>query len=119
MRIDTQYLTNPKVLAAGHYAALLHIAAICWAGEHETDGHIPRSALPTLLTQAGVHGAGAKLLAARAVVDAGLWAEKDDGWVLHDFDVMNGSASPGARSRELWRERQRRYRERQKGDGDA
>lgn len=112
VRLDTGYFHNLKVLAAGRDAAVLHVAAICWcATQPKLDGHVPSSAVPTLLQMAGV-----KRSAVAAAVAAGLWSTNGDGFVLHDFDVMNGCASPAERQRERQRERQQRWRDSHKGD---
>lgn len=112
VRLDADYFSNPKVLAAGRDGAALHLASICWCAMHETDGRVPKVALPTIMSWAGVHRR-----AVDAAMAAGLWVANGDGFVVHDFDVMNGSQSQAHRQRQQWRERQRRSRESRKDHG--
>lgn len=114
VRIDVGYLRNPKVLAAGTNGTLLHLASILWTSEQQLDGKVPASALQIVINHAGVDRR-----AVRKVVAAGLWVPTDDGFVVHDFDVLNGSRSPAHDQREQWRIRQQRHRARLNGHGDV
>jgi hypothetical protein len=107
VRLDVDYFTNPKALAAGPGGRGLHLASICWAGSQLTDGHVPEAAVPLIL-----HAAGTNRRAVSAVVDAGLWIPNGDGFILHDFVEMNGSKADVEAERERWREKQRRARAR-------
>lgn len=111
VRLDSGYFRNPKVRAASREARYLHIAAICWCSDQSTNGHVPAAAVPMLLQDAEV-----KRSAVADAVNAGLWVPNGDGFVLHDFDVMNGSLSAAHRQRERQRERQRRWRESHNND---
>jgi hypothetical protein len=111
VRLDSGYFRNPKVRAAGRDAMVLHLAAICWCGDQSTNGHVPAAAVSMVL-----YDAGSKRSAVDDAVSAGLWVPNGDGFVLHDFDVMNGWQSAAQLQRDRQRERQRRWRESKRPD---
>lgn len=111
-RIESDYLTNPKILAVDQEAVLLHLASILWCRAHlETDGGVPKGALSLLAAQARVTR---PKRAADQLVDRGLYVPIGDGWHLHDFETLNGSESEAETQRDKWRERKAAYRAKQK-----
>jgi len=106
VRLDADYFTNPKTLAAGRDGRALHLASICWVARHLTDGHIPSEALDTIL-----HSAGVKRSTVDAVVHSGLWTPNGVGYVVHDYLESNPSRADVEREREQWRQRQKRRRD--------
>lgn len=94
VRLETGFPDNPKVLALvgrkQYRAAFVYACSLAWSGRHETDGHIPRAALPFM---------HATKVDAKALVEAALWGVTDDGWVIPDFaeyQITNVSAADRA-----------------------
>lgn len=85
VRMDTGLPSHPKMLALlndpspKRYQAAASVSfAICWAGDHGTDGHIPVTALPF------IH---ATRTTAGLLVKHEFWEPADDGWRIHNFEV--------------------------------
>lgn len=74
-KVDDALATHDKVLAAGNAAMGLWVRAGSWCAQHLTDGHVPTHAV-RLLGNAGQ---------ARALVRAGLWLEREDGYQFHEW----------------------------------
>jgi len=113
VKLDVDYFRNPKAAAVGRAGRDLHLASICYAGAHLTDGHIPTSVLRIVLTDADVPRSTVGTL-----VDAGLWVPNGDGWTIHDYTAMQGTrAEVEARMADdrarkaAWREARRRERD--------
>lgn len=81
VRLDTGLPDNPKILAlldAGkHRAALVYTFSLAYAGRHETDGFIPRRALPF------IHGRPAD---ANALVEERLWHHAEGGYQINAWE---------------------------------
>jgi hypothetical protein len=81
IRLDTSIFDHPKFLGlfadGGHRAVVVHLAAMCYAGKHGTDGFIPRQAL---LRIEGRPADVARLVAAQ------LWTEGAGGWDVNGWD---------------------------------
>ena len=107
VRLDVGYLSNPKVRRAGRDGALLHLAAICYLADHELDdGLLPPEAVAVLTPLAYVRHVDAVV---ERLVKAELWHPSlAGGYLIHDYDALNGAESPAVRARQ----RQRRKRER-------
>jgi hypothetical protein len=118
VRLDVDYFSNPKALAAGRDGRDLHLASICWVGRYLTDGYIPAAAIADISHAAGVPNRHVHHGIERAVF-AGLWVPNGDGFELHDFVAMNGTRADVERERDAWRARQRRARARQGGHGET
>lgn len=106
VKLDDQFLTHPKVMAAGKDGRALFIAGLCYAAQHLTDGHIPAAVLPLLAAASDVRGKPA----ATRLVDVGLWEQAADGWVIHGFLEHNPSGAEVRAQREREREKKRRRR---------
>lgn len=109
VKLDVDYFTNPKALAAGRNGRDLHLASICWVARYLTDGFVPADAVKAIASDAGLNSA--RDVVGR-VVAAGLWIPNGDGYDIKDYVETNGSRADYERARELFRIRQRRYRER-------
>ena len=105
IRLDVDYFTNPKTMSAGKDGRLLHLASICWVGQHLTDGHIPGDVAPILCRLAGV-----SQRAIHQTVNAGLWLPTEADYYIHDYLEHNSSRGDVERERESWRLRQKRRR---------
>ncbi len=109
-RVDDSFYSHPKVTELGHSAVGLWLLAGCWAAQHLTDGFVPRTVLPRL---------GARPRDAEALVVAGLWEAKDDGWEFHDWPHYQPTRVQVMADREAARQRMEKVRARRKGDQDA
>jgi hypothetical protein len=117
VRLDVDYFANPKALTAGRDGRDLHLASICWVGRYLTDGYIPGDVVDALAREAGVRTVAP---AVDRAVAAGLWLPAGNGtgpgFLLHDFTEMNGTRADVERERDLFRQRQQRYRNRKHKD---
>jgi len=100
-KLDDGIATHPKLLNAGPLGLAIQIRALCYAHRNQTDGYIPVSAVPLLLT--GIERWS--LMASRdlpsceamtldwpsIMVDAGLWDRTELGYVIHDYLEWNFS----------------------------
>lgn len=112
VKIDDGFATHPKILTAGIIALGIQIRAICYASQNQTDGVLPHSCIPLLLTgldhlsiETGGNAhvgfgvdAGEIDWPAHMVAHA-LWDQHDTGYVIHDFLEWNVSKS----ERDSWR----------------
>jgi hypothetical protein len=78
VRVETRFISHPKVLDIGPLGEALWLRGLCYAGEQLTDGFVPSSFIKRMGDMKGV------VIAAR-LVSAGLWDEEDGGYVIHDF----------------------------------
>lgn len=75
IRLDVGFPHHPKVVALSDAGFRLDVAAMCYAREHLTDGHIPAAWVPSRLSRS-----------VPSLVTAGLWVPADgDGWMIHDY----------------------------------
>lgn len=106
VRLDADYFSNPKAEHAGLHGRALHLASICWSGQHLQDGLIPGHMVRKLCGLAGVNRQ-----AVDKVVDAGLWLPLGSNFQLKDFTDFNQSRAQHDREREEWKLRQRKHRD--------
>jgi hypothetical protein len=104
VRLDDAITEHPKVLDAGPLALALHVAALCFANRHLTDGFIHRRKVATLFDfseVAEIEESDLGRLDERRVAawrvdphvlasqleSAGLWEWDDEqgGWQIHDY----------------------------------
>lgn len=117
VRLDADYFTHPKVLAAGRDARDLHLASLCWVSRQLTDGHIPPEAISSIALEAGLTRRQQAPAIERAET-AGLWLPNGYGFDLHGYLERNPSRDKVEQEREQWKVRKQRHRAR--GDtGDA
>lgn len=83
IRMDTNVAANDKIAdlvdthgGKGKQAGFVYLCALGYAGAHETDGLIKRSALKF------VHGTSSD---ANLLVAAGLWDQEDTGWRIRNY----------------------------------
>ena len=109
IRVDSKYLTNPKVRRAGPAAMALHLASICYCAEHDIDdGLLPPEALAVVAINGWVEPHELDDVVGR-LVTAGLWeASMQGGFIVHDYAVMNGASNAAYRHKL----RQQAYRRR-------
>jgi len=105
VRLDVEYFHNPKTSGVTPVAQVLHLASICWAGAHLTDGHIPAHIVPQLRT-----AARAKPEHVAQLVAARLWIPVGDGFEIHDYLAMQDSREQVERRRKRTAERITKWR---------
>lgn len=81
VRLDTGLPDHPKILALieakKQRAALTYVFGLAYSGRHETDGFVPRNALPFL------HATAAD---ANTLVEMRLWHHTEGGYQINDWD---------------------------------
>ena len=114
VKLDTDFWTHPKILAAGEKLAIKHLRAMCWSAAHGTSGTIPKS----IRLQFGIYPTEIQRL-----LRLNLWEERDENaWRIHDWEIYNPSGDQAKQDRDQWeqnrmamrekgRERVRRHRE--------
>ena len=111
-KLDDQFTDHPKILAAGPLAGWLFICGLCYASRYLTDGYIP---LVQVRKLADLENA-AEL--AERLVESGLWARMDDGYMIHDYLEYNPSRLQVLAAREANARRQEQWRQsHRQGDG--
>lgn len=85
VKLDDQFPTHPKIITVGGDAAWLHVCALCYCGQHLTDGKVPRAMLDRLSDRKNVAGLTARLL------NAGVWIDRGDEIELHGYLDYNPS----------------------------
>lgn len=100
-KVDDTLAFHAKVLTAGNAALGLWTRAGAWSMQQLTDGFIPTH----VARQLGSRNE------ARRLVEAGLWIEKDDGYLFHEWDQRQPSRVQVEAEREAARIRQANGRE--------
>lgn len=108
-KIDDRFPRNPKAMAAGPVGRDLFVGGLCYCNEHLTDGFIPRAAVSTLAPGNRRPEETAKLL-----VSLRLWEEIEGGYRVHNFHTWNPTATEIRAARDQKRQRQERWRNRQR-----
>lgn len=101
-KVDDTLAHHAKIMAAGNAAVGLWVRAGAWSMQQLTDGFVPTHVARVLGTRAE----------ANRLCDAGLWQEKDDGYLFHEWDQRQPSRVQVLAEREAAAERQKRARER-------
>ena len=113
VRFDDQFPIHRKVEGLSDAAFRLHISAIFWCARNLTDGFVPvedlESAVPRRMRRPG------KFVA--ELVARKLWVEVDDGWQIHDYLDFQPSREKVERERKAKAERQARWLEKRRKQG--
>lgn len=107
-KVDDTLAFHGKVVAAGNGAMGLWVRAGSWSMQQLTDGFVPHQ----IAKQLGTAREAARL------VDQGLWIEKGDGYLFHEWGQRQPSRAKVHSEREANAERLRKWREK-KGETDA
>ena len=109
-KVDDTLAFHAKVMAAGNSAMGLWVRAGAWSMQQLSDGFIPAHVARQL---------GSARDVAR-LCEAGLWCEKDDGYLFHEWDQRQPSRSKVQADREANAEKLRKWRDKnQKGETDV
>ena len=107
-KVDDNFHSHPKAIAAGPAAIGLWTIAGSWSAAHLTDGFIPRQVLVTLTSDPN------RARLAKRLCQVGLWERVgEDGWQFHDWgDEFRQKTSEQVKAeRKANRDRQARWRE--------
>lgn len=114
VKLWTAVLTHPKWLALSDRAKTLLVQSWMYAGQAETNGHVPDSARRII---------GHTPKSAVELEEHGWWHRNGSGWVLHDWTDHQVDAedlkAQRAERRAQDAARARRYRERKRGTKEA
>lgn len=108
-KVDDTLAFHSKALAAGNSAIGLWVRAGAWSMQTLSDGFIPTHVARQLGSRAE----------AKRLCDSGLWVEKDDGYLFHEWDQRQPSRAKVVSDREEGAERLREWRRRNKGKGET
>ena len=101
-KVDDTLAFHAKTVAAGNAAMGLWVRAGAWSMQTLSDGFVPTHMARSL---------GSRSEVAR-LVDVGLWVEKDDGYLFHEWTQRQPSRVQVEADREASRVRQAKGRER-------
>jgi hypothetical protein len=109
-KVDDTLAFHAKTVAAGNAAMGLWVRAGAWSMQTLSDGFIPTQIARQLGTKSE----------SKRLVDAGLWDEKDDGFVFHEWTHRQPSRAKVHADREANADRLRRWREvKRRGETDV
>lgn len=100
-KVDDTLAFHAKAIAAGNAAMGLWVRAGAWSMQTLSDGFVPAQVARQI---------GTKSEAARLVRE-GLWIEKDEGYLFHEWDQRQPSRIQVKADRSAAAERQRKARE--------
>ena len=103
-KIDDNFHSHPKTIAAGNDGVALFIIALSWCGGSLTDGFIPEAQVRRLSLSENWRETADKL------VRVGLWEIAEGGYQVHDYLDYNPSAKQVKKKRALDAERQAAWR---------
>lgn len=103
LNLDDNFADHPKVDGLSDAAFRLHVAGMCYAAKHLTDGRLDRER-PTRLVPKFRPSALAEL------VEKGVWKETAKGYQIHDFLQWNKPRSWWTAKRRKDAERQAQWR---------
>lgn len=84
LNLDDNFADHPKVDALSDGAFRLHVAGLCYASKHKTDGYVPAHRV-SRLTRTYRPRHLAELMEAR------IWLPADGGYEIHDYLDWNRS----------------------------
>lgn len=84
VNLDDQFPEHPKIDKLSDAAFRLHVAAICYANRHLTDGYLDAARIPRLVPK---H----QKRFVTELVNADLWETVDGGYQIHDYLDWNKS----------------------------
>ncbi len=85
VKLDDQFPTHPKIVAAGGDAAWLHVCALCYCATHLTDGMLPKGMVARISDRKNPAKLAARL------VGVGAWIDRGGEYELHGYLDYNPS----------------------------
>lgn len=104
VRLDDSFCEHPKVKLLSPAAFRLHVEALCYCGRTLSEGFVPKPFVE------GREAPAAELSRTPTGYEHGLWEEKADGWVIHDFLEYNPSRAQVKHGRKVTSKRVKRWR---------
>jgi hypothetical protein len=101
LKLDDKFGDHPKVIGLTDRQFRVHMLALLYCARHETDGALPAEWVRARCVKAD----------REALITAGLWEPKQNGWRLHDWLDWNRSAEQAKLEREQTRQRVARWRQ--------
>lgn len=99
IKLDSGFPDHPKVVAAGPMAAWLYVCGLTYCARYLTDGRIPKGQVRRLSDIPKPD------LQARRLVEAGLWIDDTEDYVVHDYTVWQTPSDKIIKEREEGRKR--------------
>lgn len=111
-KLDDRFHSHPKVRAAWYRCPAsigLHVMCITYAADHETDGVVPSWFVAAFFQKP-------KDLqdAISALTELGMWEERDNEFIIHDF--LEFHTSKAERAKEAQRKQEERERKRREAE---
>lgn len=113
IKLDDQFTTNDKVMAAGKDGRELYISALCHCGKNLTDGFIAESTARQLAAIVEVYDWAS---AVSRLLEVGLWSTTDGGYLVNDYLEYNPSRDDVESRRAARAERQAKWRDTHRDD---
>lgn len=110
VKVPVDWFGDDEVEDRSAAAIVLHLSALADCARHLRDGRLPARTLRRLWPVPNVDDV------VRELVDAGWWAEVDDGWQIVDWQTFILPADEVERMREQSRITSERYRRHKAGD---
>lgn len=101
-RLDDGFCSNPKILGLSNEAFRLYVVSLNWSVAQLTDGHVVPQVVGMGLPHSSQRGHRA---AAAELLEAGLWRENGNGWVIHDFHEYQETKDVVKERRGRWADR--------------
>lgn len=105
IRLDVGFFRNRKMRAIGKHGRPLYIAGLLYAGEHLTDGEVPKDVIAILAAEAEVPPSTVNLLVAKEA-----WVDQGDHFFIPDYLEFQRSRADVESERTAAKVRQRARR---------
>lgn len=115
VRIDDGMTEHPKLVEAGPLALALHVAGLCYCNRQLTDGLIPRKVARRLMDFEDYDDVDSVI---ERLVAAEIWHLEGSDYRIHDYLEYQPSRADVEHKRDLNRQRQQRFRDRQAASSD-
>lgn len=102
IRLDDDVPTHPKMVGRSDRAFAAWVRGVCWCSHHLTDGFMPGPVVSQLIAPRNTR------ITVQELVEAGLWEQRDGGYLVHDFLEYQTSAAQVEEARQQKSEAGRR-----------
>lgn len=90
IKLDDQWMDNPKIVEVGRDGRDMWLASITYCAKHLTDGYFHKNLLPILAVMAGVDVAKCQQIA-KSLLNVCLWELDGEMYCVHDYLDFNPS----------------------------